>query len=345
MQVQAFGDQAHDPDAKRRRYDLVPALEQYMLQVPTTDRKSSLLGPTMLLNGHEGEVYGCEFSQNGRFIATCSHDKSILLWNTFGECENFGALKAHTNAVLEVHWSSDGMQVYSCSADKSVQCYDVETGKRIKKMGGHQAIVNSCNISREGPNMLVSGGDDGTTKLWDLRTKRCVHTYEHQYQILAVTFDKDASRTFAGSLDNTIICYDNRKQDEEFIMEGHKGSITSVDLSPDGDSLLTNSMDNTIRVWDVRTLATGNRQRQQLTGHHHSFEQLLIRSRWSPDGNWIGSGSSDRYLHIWDAKSGQLTYSLPGHTGSVNDVSFHPLEPIVASASSDRKVYLGELGD
>lgn len=316
-----------------------------MLQVPAGDRKSGLLGPTMMLSGHEGEVFGCEFSQDGRYIATCSHDKSILLWNVYGECENFGMLKGHTNAVLEVHWSQDGSHIYSCSADKSVHCYDVQTGKRIKKLSGHTAIVNSVNVSRFGSPMLISGGDDGTTKLWDLRIRRCVHTYEHQYQILSVCFDQHGGQSFAGSLDNTVICYDNRKHEEAYVLEGHKNSVTSVDLSPDGESLLTNSMDNTLRVWDVRSLTSGSRCRQVLTGSHHSFEQLLLRSRWSPDGKWIGSGSSDRFVYVWDAKSGQLTYKLPGHQGSVNDVSFHPHEPIVASCSSDKKAFLGELGD
>lgn len=46
---------------------------------------------------------------------------------------------------------------------------------------------------------------------------------------------------------------------------------------------------------------------------------------------------------IWDAKSGRLDWKLPGHVGSVNDVSFSPTEPIIASASTDRKILLGEL--
>ena len=35
-------------------------------------------------------------------------------------------------------------------------------------------------------------------------------------------------------------------------------------------------------------------------------------------------------------------YKLPGHLGSVNDVDFHKLEPIVMSVGSDKQIYLGE---
>ena len=36
-------------------------------------------------------------------------------------------------------------------------------------------------------------------------------------------------------------------------------------------------------------------------------------------------------------------YVLPGHTGAVNDVDFHPVEPIIASCSSDKNIFLGEI--
>jgi len=38
-----------------------------------------------------------------------------------------------------------------------------------------------------------------------------------------------------------------------------------------------------------------------------------------------------------------LMYKLPGHGGSVNQVDFHPQEPIIASCSNDKKIYLGEI--
>lgn len=34
---------------------------------------------------------------------------------------------------------------------------------------------------------------------------------------------------------------------------------------------------------------------------------------------------------------------LPGHKGSVNEAVFHPKEPIIGSASSDKNIYLGEI--
>ena len=57
----------------------------------------------------------------------------------------------------------------------------------------------------------------------------------------------------------------------------------------------------------------------------------------------VTAGSADRMVYIWDATSRRMLYKLPGHTGSVNEAVFHPTEPIIGSAGSDKQIYLGEL--
>jgi Prp8 binding protein len=56
--------------------------------------------------------------------------------------------------------------------------------------------------------------------------------------------------------------------------------------------------------------------------------QNLLRCSWSLDGTKISAGSADRFVYIWDTTSRRIIYKLPGHNGSVNDVVFHPKEPI-----------------
>jgi len=63
----------------------------------------------------------------------------------------------------------------------------------------------------------------------------------------------------------------------------------------------------------------------------------------SPDGSLIASASADRTVWIWDAITGAPRFRLPGHKGAVNDVSFHPFEPVIASAGTDKRVIIGEI--
>ena len=37
---------------------------------------------------------------------------------------------------------------------------------------------------------------------------------------------------------------------------------------------------------------------------------------------------SSRFVYVWDTTSRRTLYKLPGHAGAVNEVAFHPEEPI-----------------
>jgi len=126
-------------------------------------------------------------------------------------------------------------------------------------------------------------------------------------------------------------------------LEGHEDTVTGIRLSPDGSYLLTNAMDNTVRIWDVRPFVKGHRNIKIFQGIQHNYEKTLLRCAWSPDGSKISAGSADRFVYIWDTASRRILYKLPGHRGSVNEVDFHPKEPIVASCSNDQTIYLGEI--
>ena len=126
-------------------------------------------------------------------------------------------------------------------------------------------------------------------------------------------------------------------------LRGHGDSVTGMALNAEGTFLLTNSMDNTLRIWDVRPFAPANRCTKVLTGHQHTFEKHLLKCAWSKDGRRVTAGSGDRMVCVWDVHAHKLEYRLPGHTGSVNEAVFHPEQPIVASASSDKTLYLGEI--
>ncbi|KAJ8781032.1 hypothetical protein J1605_001075 [Eschrichtius robustus] len=71
-------------------------------------RCSSLQAPIMLLSGHEGEVYCCKFHPNGSTLASAGFDRLILLWNVYGDCDNYATLKGHSGAVMELHYNTDG---------------------------------------------------------------------------------------------------------------------------------------------------------------------------------------------------------------------------------------------
>ena len=95
-------------------------------------------------------------------------------------------------------------QIYTASADQTLGIWDVETGERVRKWKGHSLVVNSCSVSRNVPELVVSGSDDGCVKIWDAREKNAVETFQDDFQVTAACFSDSGDMVFTGGIDNEI---------------------------------------------------------------------------------------------------------------------------------------------
>lgn len=308
-------------------------------------RAGALQSPVMELTGHSGEVFAARFDPTGQYIASGSMDRSILLWRSSGSCENYRMLTGHKQAVLDLHWSRDSKVLFSASADMHLASWDIETGERIRRHPGHEEVINCMDVSKRGEEVLVSGSDDGYIGIWDTRTKEAVTFIQTDFPITAICLAEAGNELFTGGIDNDIKVWDLRKQAVAYSLLGHTDTVTSLQMSPDNQTLLSNAHDSTVRTWDVRPFAPADRRIQTYDGAPTGQERNLLKASWDLKGERIAAGSGDQSVAIWETRTGKLLNKLPGHKGAVNDVRFHPLgEPLLLSASSDRTLMVGELG-
>jgi len=330
-------------EVKRSKSDQLVHLNDQQKALQAVARSSNLAAPIMLLEGQEGDIFCGRFHKSGDTLATAGFDRMIYLWNVYGECENFAVLKGHKGAILDIHFTDDGTTLMTASSDKTASCWDYETGAKVKKMAAHQSYVNACCPARRGPELICTGSDDCTVKLWDRRKKQPVQSFQSTYPVTSVCFNDNSTQIISGGIDNVVKIWDMRQNGVMMRMAGHQDTVTGLRLSPDGSFVLSNSMDNTVRIWDIRAFAPQDRCLKVFLGVQHNFEKNLLKCSWSPDGRYISAGSADRFVYVWDTVTQKILYKLPGHNSSVNDVDFHPVEPILMSCGSDKKIFLGEL--
>ncbi|KAM7486620.1 hypothetical protein LguiA_002629 [Lonicera macranthoides] len=156
--------------------------------------------------------------------------------------------------------------------DKTLRVWHVEVGKQIKKMAEHSSFVNSCCPSWRGPPLVVSGSDDGTAKLWDLRQHGAIQTFPDKYQITAIGFSDASDKIHTDGIDNEIKVWDLRRNKVTMTLQGHQDMIMEMQLSPDGSYLLTSGMDCTLRILDIRPYAPQNRCVKILDGVYLGYD-------------------------------------------------------------------------
>ena len=116
-------------------------------------------------------------------------------------------------------------------------------------------------------------------------------------------------------------------------LESHSSSVISVAFSPDGKTIVTGSLDGTIKLWNLQGEVI-----ESLKGHRNGVNSVAF----SPDGDNIASVGNDGTVKLWNLQGKEIK-TLTGHTGSVNSVAFSPDGDTIASVGNDGTVKLWNL--
>src|SRR6266567_3516234 len=122
-------------------------------------------------------------------------------------------------------------------------------------------------------------------------------------------------------------------------LSGHTSSVEGCAISQSGDTIVSASKDQTLKVWDART----GEELRTLSGHTDGVNGCAI----SPDGDSIVSASRDQTLKVWDAHTGEERRTLRGHTDGVNGCAISQSGDYIVSASDDEtlKVWDARTGE
>ena len=203
-----------------------------------------------------------------------------------------------------------------------------------RTFAGHKDWVQSVSFSPDG-RWLVTGSNDKTVKVWDLRKGTLVGTlYGHGYSINTVAVSPDGRFIASGGVDGTVRLWTLSSGRQHGTLRGQGYSIYAVVFSPDGTKLVAGGKDRAVFIWDLKS---GERL-HTLEGHEGDIFAVTI----SPDGRLIASGSADQKVMVWDI-NGARRFELAGHRGSVLSLAFSPDGKFLASGGAGQTIRIWDM--
>jgi WD40 repeat protein len=157
---------------------------------------------------------------------------------------------------------------------------------------GHPGPVGAVAFHPKDPNIILTGCDDRSARLWDVRGGGCLGKLgPHQGPVRCVAFRADGRSIVTGSEDRTARLWDaasGRSLGEPLM---HQGAILAVAFSPDGATVLTTSRDRKARLWDVAS--------RKMLGMPMVHQGPVRAGVFHPRGHLVLTAGEDMRARLW----------------------------------------------
>lgn len=211
---------------------------------------ANAIGTEYKLDGHAGAVTLCRFDLSYERLATGGVDRLINLWQVPKPDEvdvNYGVLRGHRGAVTSVVWKDD--QLVSSSSDGTVGYWDLHHGTRLRKWT-HGETVNDVTVTES--STVVSVGDNGDLKLWDLHQSQEVATVTGEYPLITVTsFD---NHVYTAGVEGIVRVYDVRSIDTPVWECTDISSLAITSLRAINNMMVARQMDGIVHTINTREI-------------------------------------------------------------------------------------------
>ncbi|KAJ6302487.1 hypothetical protein OIU77_016557 [Salix suchowensis] len=298
------------------------------------------------------------FNRRGTLLAAGCTDGSCVIW----DFETRGVAKELRDkdcvaAITSVCWSKYGHRILVSAADKSLTLWDVVSGEKIARITLPQTpLLARLHSGSSTPSLCLACPLSSAPITVDLNTGNTT--------LLPVT---------VSDVDNGLGPPSRNKPSDGLPFTPtaacfNKCGDLNIVFSRNGQYLLTNSNDRTIRIYEnllplkdgLVALEDLNKTLDEVAGVEkmkvvgskclklfRELQDTITKVHWkapcfSGDGEWIIGGSASKGEHkiyIWD-RAGHLVKILEGPKGALIDLAWHPVHPIIVSVSLTGLVYI-----
>jgi cell division cycle 20-like protein 1 (cofactor of APC complex) len=205
------------------------------------------------IQGHSGRIGAIAWKEN--IIASGSRDSHIMISDIRSRKPYEKKLEGHKQEICGLSFNSYDWNLASGGNDNKVLVWDVAKSSEVLRMSEHTAAVKALSWSTHQNGLLASGGGstDKTIKLWNTKNNTIVKSVDTGSQVCCLKFSKSVNELISthGFSQNQVEVWKAPEMERIATLTGHTQRVLYLDLSPNGEDIVTASADETLRFWKV----------------------------------------------------------------------------------------------
>ncbi len=227
-------------------------------------------------------------------------------------------------------FSPDGKILATASPnDKVIRLWNVDTGKELHKLQGHEQTPRHLAFSPDGKMLASTGADERLIRLWNPQTGKALREIKLDVPLIGVHFAPGGKLLATDPESSTVRLFDPGSGKE---LRRWQMPCACVAFSPDGKILASAGKDDhVLHRWDV---STGRSLDDPERAHTFAVAAL----RFAPDGQTLFSLDAGPTALAWDLKTlRDRNATFGGPVGSVK-------KPLIGGITATHELKLSPTG-
>ncbi len=245
----------------------------------------------------------------------------------------------YTYAAKTVTYSPDGKLIAVGTGQGKVHLYDSQSHEHVRTIQAHENWAFDLVFSVDS-QQIYTGGGDNLSKIWNMSDGKESNSFaDHLEDVHGVAVNGAGELLFSGADDMQVLMR-SLKDETVTVIGKHDLQVTGVSLSPDETLLASSSRDNTVKIFDLKSLQEPP-VKEPLTFKNHTAH--VLSAAFSHDSQKVVSIGNDMVARIWDPKTGKEleTFKLLGYGYAA---IFSKDDQAIFTGTSDGLLHMFKLG-
>ncbi|KAL5341574.1 Pkinase-domain-containing protein [Aspergillus crustosus] len=302
-------------------------------------RVTYVLPPPDAPGGHRLGVNGLAIDPENSTLYSAGRDGVICSWDldlpslSSSSAAKPGATKFRNQVQVHTHWINDivltqnNSALVTASSDTTVKLWRPHSRSTDvpEPIGKHTDYVKALASPGSHSSWVASGGLDHKVNLWDLNGKGQILSIdasggENSVKGSVYTLGAMSSVIASGGPEKLVRVWDPKSGKLITKFVGHTNNIRDILINRDGDTIMTASSDQTVKIWSL----TAGRCMHTLTMHNDSVWSLYsnhpnLSVFYSSDRSGLVAKTDTR--NASDIEQGICVAALQEHEGVVKVVA------------------------